>query len=62
MLPVEGLALCPEVGDDGVNADHGAGELVEACQYIHEEIAPDRDLSGLSRLVPHIIVCAEEDR
>ena len=45
-----------------MNADHGAGELVEARQYIFEEIAPDRDLSGLSRLVLHIIVCAEEDR
>ena len=45
-----------------MDADDCAGELVEARQYVLEEVAADRDLARLSRLVPHIIVCAEEDR
>ena len=45
-----------------MDADDCAGELVEARQYVLEEVAADRDLTRLPRLVPHIIVRAEEDR
>ena len=45
-----------------MDADDCAGELVEARQYVLEEVAADRDLTCLPRLVPHIIVRAEEDR
>lgn len=45
-----------------MDADDCTGDLVEARQYVLEEVAADRDLTCLSRLVPHIIVRAEEDR
>lgn len=45
-----------------MDADDCAGELIEARQYVLEEVAADRDLTRLPRLVPHIIVRAEEDR
>ena len=45
-----------------MDADDCAGELVEARQYVLEEVAADRDLTRLSRLVPHVVVRAEEDR
>ena len=45
-----------------MDADDCAGELIEARQYVLEEVAADRDLTCLPRLVPHIIVRAEEDR
>ena len=45
-----------------MDADDCAGELVEARQYVLEEVVADRDLTRLPRLVPHVVVRAEEDR
>ena len=45
-----------------MNADHGSRELIEARQDVLKGIAADHYLSGLPRLIPHIVVRAEEDR
>lgn len=60
-LAVEGLSLGGELGDDGMDADDCTGELIEARQYVLEEVVSNRDLSCLPRLVPHIVIRAEED-
>ena len=60
-LAVEGMLLGTQLGDDGMDADDGTGELIEARQYVLEEVATNCDLSCLPRLVPHIVIRAEED-
>ena len=60
-LTIEGATLRGELGDDGMDADDCAGELVEARQYVLEEVVTDGDLPCLPRLVPHVIVRAQEN-
>ena len=60
-LAVEGMSLGAQLGDDGMDADDGTGELIEARQYVLEEVVSNRDLPCLPRLVPHIVIRAEED-
>ena len=38
-----------------MNADHGAGELVEARQYVLEEVAADRDLTRLYHILLSVL-------
>ena len=60
-LAVERMSLGGELGDDGMDADDGTGELIEARQYVFEEVVADGDLARLPRFVPHVIVRAEEN-
>ena len=61
-LPIEGVSLESKLGDNRMNTDHSCGELIEARQDVLKGIAADHYLSGLPRLIPHIVVRAEEDR
>ena len=51
-----------ELGDDRVDTDYGCGELIEARQDVLKGIATNHYLAGLPRLIPHIVIRAEEDR
>ena len=54
---MRGAALIFMLGDDGVNADDCAGELVEARQYVLEEVAAEFHRAGCTVRVRRLRLC-----